>query len=275
MSDSETIGAQLDEGADLSAREQGLVGVLIKAFHLLEVMAEIGEPAPLRQLSKATDLPKGTLFRILQTLNSLGYVGQIEDSSFYYLTSQVSYLGRNARHEDLKLMALPLMTSLRSEFNETVNLGILEGTFVYYLAVLEAQRPLSWRVPAGTRDMFYSTALGRAIVSQFSLEHRDALIARTNLKSRTSQTVISKPDLIKALDEAKRTGIAFDLEENDDGVVCVGAPLFLNSRVVGALSISIPATRYTAALGIEVQEHLNKLDRHFTTSRGATDRADR
>ena len=101
------------------------VAVLVKAFNVLEVMAELGEPAPLGQIAKVTALPKGTLFRILQTLSSLGYVSQIAESNFYYLTSQISYLGRNARQEDLKLLALPLMRSLHTKFNETVNLGVL------------------------------------------------------------------------------------------------------------------------------------------------------
>lgn len=262
------IETRIDEEVETS-REPGTIGVLVKAFHVLEVLAEIGAPAPLRDVAKAAGLPKGTIFRILQTLHSLGYVNQIEDSSFYYLTGQITYLGRNARYEDLKLMAMPLLSTLHTEFNETTNLGVLEGPFVYYLAVLEARRPLSWRVPAGTRDMFYSTALGRAIVSQLTESHRDALIKRTSLKSRTTKTLAGKEKLREALERARATGIAVDLEENDDGVVCIGAPLFVNDRVTGAISLSIPASRYTVALGEEIQERLRKLDRRFTTNRSA------
>lgn len=250
-------------------REPGTIGVLVKAFQVLEVLAEIGVPAPLRDIARAAALPKGTIFRILQTLHGLGYVNQIEDSSFYYLTSQITYLGRNAQHEDLKLMAMPLLNALHSEFNETTNLGVLEGPFVYYLTVLEARRPLSWRVPVGTRDMFYSTALGRAIVSQLSESHRDALIKRTSLRSRTTKTLAGKEKLREALERARETGIAIDIEENDDGVVCIGAPLFIDGRVTGAISLSIPASRYTVALGEEIAERMRRLDRRFTTNRSA------
>jgi len=245
------------------------IGVLVKAFNTLEAMAEIAEPAPLRQIAKATGLPKGTLFRILQTLNTLGYVNQIEDSGYYYMTSQFSYLARNARQEDLKMLALPLMKQLNTKFNETINLGVLEGTFVYYVAVLEAQRPLSWRVPTGTRDMFYSTALGRAIVAWLNPQHRDALVQRANLRSRTSRTVMTKTGLTAILDKVRADGVAFDLEENDEGVVCIGVPMFLDGRVVASISVSIPLSRYTPALGQEVAESLKSADFNFRTNRTA------
>jgi len=247
----------------------GSIGVLVKAFTVLEAMAEIAEPAPLRQIAKATSLPKGTLFRILQTLNALGYVNQIEDSGYYHLTSQISYLARNARQEDLKMLALPGMKALHGKFNETINLGVLEGTFVYYLAVLEAQRSLSWRVPTGTRDMFYSTALGRAIAAHVGPALRDSLVRRANLKSRTSRTVMTKADLIAILDKVLETGVAFDLEENDDGVVCIGVPMHLDGRAVASISVSIPSTRYTPALGEEVAQALKAADFSFKTNRGA------
>jgi len=251
----------------------GSIGVLVKAFTVLEAMAEIAEPAPLRQIAKATSLPKGTLFRILQTLNALGYVNQIEDSGYYHLTSQISYLARNARQEDLKMLALPSMKALHGKFNETINLGVLEGTFVYYLAVLEAQRPLSWRVPTGTRDMFYSTALGRAIAAHVNPPLRDSLVQRANLKSRTSRTVMTKADLAEILDRVRETGVAFDVEENDDGVVCIGVPMYLDGRAVASISVSIPSTRYTPALGEEVAQALKAADFSFKTNRGSSQRA--
>lgn len=265
MAGNEAMAALEDEADTLPAA----IGVLVKAFNAVEAMAEIAEPAPLRQIAKATGLPKGTLFRILQTLNTLGYVNQIEDSGYYYMTSQFSYLARNARQEDLKMLALPLMKQLNSKFNETINLGVLEGTFVYYVAVLEAQRPLSWRVPTGTRDMFYSTALGRAIVAWLNPQHRQALVQRTNLRSRTSRTVMTKAALTAILDKVRAEGVAFDLEENDEGVVCIGVPMFLDGRVVASISVSIPLSRYTPALGEEIAESLKAADFNFRTNRAA------
>lgn len=257
-----------DETGEAGDGDSGSIGVLVKAFTVLEAMADLAEPAPLRDLAQKTALPKGTLFRILQTLVGLGYVSQLSNSSDYYLTSQIAYLGRNARHEDVKMLVTPLMSALHSRFNETINLGVLEGQFVYYVAVMEAQRALSWRVPAGTRDTFHSTALGRAIVAQLTPAHREAIIRRANLKSRTTKAGMTREVLTRLIEEVRESRVAFDLEENDDGVVCIGTPVFVDGRVVAAVSVSIPASRYTPALGEEVRQALLDLEFDFRTNSG-------
>ncbi|WP_323014738.1 IclR family transcriptional regulator [Devosia sp.] len=250
---------------DAEARDSATIGVLVKAFHTLETIAEVGEPMPLRDIARATGLPKGTAFRILQTLTSLGYASKADGTGHYYLTGRISWLGRNAREEDLKMLALPVMKALHDKYNETINLGVLDGTYVYYVTVLEADRPLSWRVPTGTRDNFYSTSLGRAIASALEPAQREILIERTQLRSRTSSTVCDKAQLARILEEARARGLAIDLEENDDGVVCFGVPLFLNGQVAAAISVSIPTIRYSDALGQDLATTLTGLDLHFNT----------
>jgi DNA-binding IclR family transcriptional regulator len=117
--------------------------------------------------------------------------------------------------------------------------------------------------------MFYSTALGRAIVAHLKPELATALVERATLRSRTAKTVASRGALRKVLEDARVGGVAFDLEENDDGVVCIGTPLFLDGRVVAAISVSVPSTRYTSALGEEIRQSLTALDRQFRTMRGS------
>lgn len=205
-------------------RDTNTIGVLVKAFHTLETIAEIGRPMPLRDIAEATGLPKGTLFRVLQTLTTLGYAAQMADTGYYYLTGRLSWLGRDASEEDLKMLTMPLMKELQAQFNETVNLGLLEGTYVYYATVLEADRPLSWRVAPGSRDTYYSTALGRAIAAHLEPAKLDKLIEQTDLKSRTENTVNDKAELVRILNKVKARGLSFDREENDHGVVCIGVP---------------------------------------------------
>jgi len=247
-------------------REPGQINVLIKAFAVLESMAAIGAPAPLRDIAAAADLPKGTLFRILQTLLGLGYVGQNPDDGFYHLTSRLSFLGRNARHEDLKLLVSPHLRALSERFNETVNLGVLEGTHVYYLTVLEARRNLSWKVETGSRDVYYATALGRAIAGHLPAPAREALLAQTVLRSRTVHTVMTHEGLRAILADVAASGIASDAEENDEGVVCVGAPVFLDGEVVAAISMSVPVSRYSDALGAEIAGALRGLGLDFRSA---------
>lgn len=216
-----------------------------KTFLILETMAEINEPVPLRTLGDKTELPKSTLHRLLQSLISLGYVDQDGRSGYYYLTMQLAHLGRSNRYEALKETALPLMQQLHTRFNETVNLGVLEGSHVYYLHALETTQPLRWIVTPGARDNFYCTALGKAITAFSSQEQRERLIRTAHLAPRTPNTIVTKRRLQEALDEIRAEGLAVDDEENDLGVVCFAVPILQDGVPLAGISVSLPKVRLT------------------------------
>ncbi|SMY08902.1 IclR family transcriptional regulator [Flavimaricola marinus] len=263
------LETKLKQGLDDAAGKQtssNSIGVLIKAFHVLEAMAELNDPAPLREIAKASELPKGTVYRVLQTLSALGYASQVSESGAYFLTSKLSQLGRNAHNEDIKTRLQGPMKRLHETFNETINLGILDAPYVNYVAVIQAKRALSWSVPAGTRDLFYCTALGRAIAAHLPEDQRNALIEQTTLTSRTPKTVMSREALRIILDEVRATGVSIDIEENDDGVVCIGAPVFLDDHVVASVSVSVPASRYTPELGEDIAKQLKEQELRLRTT---------
>lgn len=62
------------------------------------------------------------------------------------------------------------------------------------------------------------------------------------------------------LDEVRATGIARDFKENDHGVVCLGARVFMDRRIVASLSVSIPSSRHTHAIGESISRVLRRLD---------------
>jgi DNA-binding IclR family transcriptional regulator len=224
------------------------INVLEKTFAVLEQMADVGTPVPLKKLTELTRLPKGTLFRILQTLQKLGYVEQNGKNTEYYLTPNLLHLGRSVHYGDFKELAMPLMESLFKEFNETVNLGVLQGLNIYYVHVLETTQALRWQVKPQLKDSFFTTALGRSIVAYLPSEEADALTSRVVFKKRTPNTISSRSALERELQLTRKRGWAFDDEENDLGVVCIGAPIMRDNRPIAGISVSIPKSRLTASL---------------------------
>src|SRR5690606_31914481 len=107
------------------------IAVLEKCFTLLESMADLDRPSSLKDLAAATQLPKATLHRLLQTLLELGYVEQDRSRSNYQITMQLAQLGRSHSFQGLKERALPRMEAIHQRFDETVNLGVLQGAHVY------------------------------------------------------------------------------------------------------------------------------------------------
>lgn len=230
----------------------GRIAVVEKAFQVLEAMSDVGHAVTLKELAEATGLPKATLFRILQTLAHCGYVDQDQARSRYALTLRLFHLGRADSYEDAKELALPLMEALHARFNETVNLGILQGAHIVYAHCIETSQSLRWQVRPGARDPFYSTALGRAIVAFLPARQQARLLDRMEMVSRTPFTPATREQVERLIETVARNGWAFDDQENDIGVVCYGVPLFDNGVPVAAISLSMPKSRLTAALDREI-----------------------
>jgi DNA-binding IclR family transcriptional regulator len=231
-------------------------GSLQKAFRVLEALAAQPGPVSLAQLAQHTHLNKATLHRILHSLMALGYASQLAETGHYRLTPKLSQVGRASQQPQLVAQALPLMQQLHQRFNETVNLGVLEGVHIHYLHYLETTQALRWTVRPGSRDPFYSTALGRAIVAHLPQSQQQILLAQTQLEGQTPHTVANLADLRSLLSETRRRGWALDNEENDLGVVCLGIPLFQDEQVVGGLSISVPVSRLSPQLQLDLVEAL-------------------
>jgi DNA-binding IclR family transcriptional regulator len=234
------------------------IAVVRKTVATLEKLAESDEPVSLAGLAAQARLPKPTAHRILQTLAALGYVAQ-DDASRYYLTSKLDSLAQSSRYRDLKLRAVPLMTALHRQFNETVNLGVLEGTKVHYIHVIETTRSLRMMVQPNAADEYYFTAIGRAIAACLPQSQIDALLRSTTLRPVTPKTVASRKKLLAIFCETRRRGWAIDDEESVLGVVCLAVPIVVNDYPVAAVSVTMPKTRATKQVSQAVVKALLSL----------------
>jgi DNA-binding IclR family transcriptional regulator len=230
--------------------------VIERTFSVIEVMARLAAPVSLAVLTEESRLPKPTVYRILQTLRTLGYVEPSGPQGSYLLSERLASLSQNDRYRGAREKALPLMRRLHRAFNETVNLGLLEGIFVNYLHVLETTQPLRWIVKPGARDPFHTTALGRAIVSQFP-EARQKTILRKAVPRAHSVRLKMQAALLTA----QERGWAIDHEESATGVVCMALPLQAWGEPLAALSVSVPANRFTSELQEQILAEFAELPR--------------
>ncbi len=220
------------------------IAVVRKTLAALEKLAESDEPLSLAVLSARAQLPKPTAHRILQTLAALGYVAQ-EETGKYYLTTRLDSLAQSSRYRDLKARAIPAMNALHRQFNETVNLGVLEGSRVHYIHVIETSRSLRMMVQPNAADEYYFTAIGRAIAAHLPPPQIEAILKSTAFRPVTPKTVASPKKLQKILDETRRRGWAIDDEESVLGVICLAAPVFVDGNPAAAISVTMPKIRAT------------------------------
>ena len=226
-----------------------IVQPVYKALQVLRCLGDERRELALSEICYRVDLPKTTVFRYLQTLCACGFVTHDPDTDLYRIGLRVWELGQSV-HEPLRIreIALPAMRELRDRFNETVNLGVLDGPEVVYLEIIESRRSLRMQAQLGGRDPVYSTALGKAVLA-FKPEEQWAAHLPAALAPRTTQTVTTAAKLRLSLSQTRERGYALDDEENEEGARCIAAPVFNHlGQVTAAVSLSAPASRLTDRL---------------------------
>lgn len=220
------------------------IAVVARTLDVIEMLADADEPVGLADLARQLDLTKSSVFRILVTLEQRGYVAREPSSGRYRLGSRLPYLGSRAlRSLELRQVARPALESLHHRFRETVNLGVLDGTDIVYLDMIESDRGLRMAARLGRRDPAFSTSLGKAILAFLPPDVRARSLPEV-LAPRTEATITDFVVLDADLARVRERGFAEDRGENEAGALCFGAPIFDYADVpIAAISLSAPESR--------------------------------
>lgn len=246
------------------------IAVIERTLRVLEAF-EGQQNVRLADLAARTGLVKSSVFRILFTLERLGYVEKGPERR-YSLSGRLSRLAGAARPgSDLSSAAAPFMTDILRRFQETVNLGVLEGGEVLYVRVMESPHVFRLAAHAGMRSPVHSTALGKCLVAHLPKAKLESILKSGPLKSSTPRTIHDRASFYHELRRVREHGYAVDDQEDSRGIRCLGAPIFdRDGNVVAALSISAPAVRLPQRRDREVAAALKEACTRISTLRGYT-----
>jgi DNA-binding IclR family transcriptional regulator len=232
------------------------IAVLEKAVRVLEAFRGEREVA-LGQLAARTRLVKSSVFRILFTLERLGYIER-GNGGRYSVTSRFGRLGGEARPAfDLSSLAAPFMAQLVQRFQETINLGILEGGEVLYIHVIECSHPFRLAAHAGMRSPVYSTALGKCLLCRMPRSEVETILKTHPIQPLTPRTIREPSAFYRELEKVRTRGYAIDNEEDSRGARCIAAPILDPEGAVRAsISLSGPATRVKPGRDAEIAKAL-------------------
>jgi len=240
--------------------DKNYIEVMGKIFTVLEYFVERGSKqrsVAFVEVAGAVPFARTTVHRILYSLERLGYVEKDELKSHYQLAAKFFELTGPAIHfRRLKSLSKGVMQNLLLRFSETINLGVLEDGQVAYIDVLQSPSALRIAAVPGERNPVHSTALGKAMLAFLPESQVEAILEHHPLIRRTPKTITQKKHLLEHLASVRERAVAFDMEENLSGVVCVAAPIFDQAgRAIAGLSISGPATRMEPKLS-QIQEEV-------------------
>lgn len=225
-----------DEERDYSVR------AVERVCSILDLLQESVSGASLNDVAQATELPKSSAFRYLWTLEARRYVERDRASGLFRLG--LGFVAMQSRQlEVLRQRVRPWLEKLRDEFDETTNLGILDGDSVIYLDIIESRRGVRLAATRGSHDPLHSTALGKAIAAHLPESRVREILRQRGMVRRTANTITTPDDYLTELTRVRRAGYAVDDGENEVDGRCVAVAL-PGTRLPAAVSFSAPAARF-------------------------------
>jgi PcaR/PcaU/PobR family beta-ketoadipate pathway transcriptional regulator len=219
---------------------QGIQSVA-RALTILELFSDHRPALNVSEVAELTGLNRATCYRFCQTLRQLGYLEELDERRFRPGIKAIS-LGHSAlRSRELPELAMPYLNELRRATGETVNLALLDGTDVVYVARVLSDHLISLRLYVGSHLPAYASSLGRAILAFLPEEEAQAILDRSDLKPITSHTMVDPRRLKAELKRIRARGYVVNDQEIADGLRGVAAPVLgATGRPIAAVNISIP-----------------------------------
>ncbi len=243
-----------------------------KALGVLAYVVECGQVVSLKTVSEALEIPKTTAFRYLQTLSRAGYLDHDLVRNRYSVGPRLRSMARtDTSITRARELAQPLMMELVREFEGTVNLAVKGDGSVVYLEVIDGLMGFCTKARSGDSNPLHSTALGKAILAHMPQSETRDYLSRP-LSERTGRTLIEREELERQLRQIAQSGYAIETGENEDGAMCVGAPI-LDERgyPLVAISIAVPLARMSTSHAMVAGRKLSALAAGI--SRGLSTRA--
>lgn len=234
---------------------------------ILDLLQRSHSGVALGQVADATGLPKTSAFRYLWTLEQHRYIERDPVSGTFRLGTGI--LGMASRKLDILTdRAKVWLDEVRDELEETVNLGVLEGNQVVYVAVSESTRSVRLAARVGDRESIHSTALGKAMAADMPEEAVHRILGQQGMPRHTPNTLTDPEDYLEELNRVRRLNYAVDNGENEVDGRCVAVAI-RNIPLNAAVSLSAPASRFPSSQVQEVAERLQalaeRIEREFAT----------
>ena len=214
-----------------------------RAISALEEISDSGELG-VSELGRRLGVHKATASRLVATLAERGMLERDPVTERFRLGfGLIRLAGAALAGLDIVRVAHPILEDLAERTRETVNLGVLAGDSVVYIDQVTGTRSIvavSW---VGRRTPLHCTSNGKVLLAHMDPAERDAQLAEP-LTEMTPRTVTDPAALGRQLDEVARRGYAQTVEELEEGLNAVAAPVRqADGQVSAALSVSGPAFR--------------------------------
>ena len=224
------------------------------------------------EIARAAGLSTTTTHRLLVALQANRLVRQTSDRRYGLGPLLVQLARSGALPTTLRDAALPLMTALRDEIDETVGLHELlaSGERAVVDQVESHQQLRRTYTDIGVPIALPHGAPGKAILSVLPPDRQEAWLSRP-IDAVTPRTITDSGALRAQLAATRARGWAGSVSERTPGIRAVAAPVFDHTgEVIGALGLSVPEIRMDDARAEELGRRVRDVAWQVSEALGAT-----
>jgi IclR family transcriptional regulator, KDG regulon repressor len=219
---------------------ENIVKSLIKALDILQLVSEASNIPTTAQIAAHLKINRTTAYRLIQTLVSKGFLTKDPATNGFQIGLKILPIAAKLLDMNkLRTVSLPYLHKLALLCGERVNLGILDGNGVLYLAGVEKPSLPVVYSRFGKRAPAHCCSLGKIILANLPPAEMGAFLERNPLLRVTDNTITESKIFKKHMIQIRALGYAVDREEHIPGSNCIGVLLRgAKGGGIGAISIS-------------------------------------
>lgn len=211
--------SQPDSGQDY------LVPSLLRGLEILRLFRRDRPTLSAPEIAQELEIPRTTVFRLLHTLEHLGYVVRNSQRNYYLGVSVLSLGFEYLAAQELTELARPILQRLRDQTGFSTHLVVRDGSDIVYLLRFSGHSIVNNSIAVGTRLPAHATSMGRVFLSQLSAAELQTLYPDAQLSSWSEQTPKTLQELTQLLKHDREQGYAISQGFFEPGINAIAAPV--------------------------------------------------
>ena len=257
-------------------RDRYIVPALERGLRLLRGFTREAPAMGLGEIAEANGLPRATAFRLIRTLETLGYLRRIDGTKTYRLGPAVLSLGfEYLASVDLPEIARPALEGLRDRTGASAHLAIRDRDEIVYLCRIASRSALTSSIRVGTRLAAHGSSMGRVLLADLPADELSSLYLGHGFRRYTDQTPANLDELRAILDDDAKRGYVLSRSYHERGVVSVAAAVRdTTGDAVAAINVTAAENSIAAgALEGTIKDDVVETARTVSSWLGAVTRA--
>ncbi|RMF78713.1 MAG: IclR family transcriptional regulator [Chloroflexi bacterium] len=223
-----------------------MLNTILKAGQILDLFSFDKSEWGVSEIAATLDISKSSVYDLVASLAHIGLLQRTEQGRYRLGWRMLTYSQILLQSTEFRAEARKGMEDVAAELGETVHLAVLDGNMVVYADKLQGHNAVHVAVTnSGVRLPGHGSAVGKVLLSHRPWHEVVSIMEEQGMTAFTANTITSIEAFRDELEQVRKQGYAYDMEETVVDLCCAAAPIFdFAGQVIAAMSVSVPAYRF-------------------------------